>query len=93
MSDIVNAAAAAWVKAGGPEAIGAACRAYHRAMIAATPLPCPFCGGKPTTGPVHADKWFVQCVIEQCTVDVSTTGWNESAAIARWNTCTPEQHP
>ena len=40
MSDLVNAAAAAWVKAGGPEAIGAACIANHRAMIAGTPGLC-----------------------------------------------------
>lgn len=65
--------------------------------IMAELLPCPFCGGKPTTsrGVVEADEKFVFVSCEKCQSKTRRFyEWNsedEQDAINAWNTRTPKE--
>lgn len=64
------------------------------------PLPCPFCGHEPETGPKNperdGDGWgFVMCVNHDCPVEAGVRAYDGDpdnttehikAAVKRWNT-------
>ena len=58
-------------------------------MTAATPLPCPFCGGTAIKISYAEDINHVCCIDDKCLISPHSTGNTKAAAIARWNTRAP----
>jgi len=58
-------------------------------VTAPKPLPCPFCGCKPTVGQWLYAKygcWMVQCMAKRCAVGpMSREAGSRAEAIAAWN--------